>query len=132
MPSAIDEAVVLLKSRRQEMVLELAKIDRALAALDVTPTSHVMRVVAGGRAELATMSLREQILAAISEDRAYSAEEIVAAVTGNPNSVRSVLSRLARNGELVSPARGKYMRVPPLDFSGAAGDTDLDQEEDGG
>jgi len=62
----------------------------------------------------------------------YGAEEIIHGVNGQDASVRSILSRMVKAGELHSPARGRYRRtmlgavreIDPSDFEGVIDESD--------
>jgi hypothetical protein len=139
MPDAVADAVQLLQVRRQELVDEVEKIDKALFALGVEP-KRPGRILSAVVEAASTMSIRDQILSVMTEDRTYTAEEVVVAVDGNPASVRSILSRMARAGDLESMGRGTYARAGLFDdlFSGSdddedvVADHDLQPQEDGG
>jgi tRNA U34 5-carboxymethylaminomethyl modifying GTPase MnmE/TrmE len=133
MPDAVADAVHLLQVRRQELVDEVEKIDKALFALGVEP-KRPGRILSAVVEAASSLSIRDQIVNVMTEPRAYSAEEVVEAVEGNPASVRSILSRLARAGDLVSVGRGMYQKADMLPELGAddAADHDPEHEEDGG
>jgi len=126
----IQEAVALLRQRRAELARLLAEVDEGID-----------RLLGGGASasepppQARAKSLRDQILDAMPEARTYSADEIVAAVEGQEASVRSILSRLTRNGDLVSQGRGRYARprLIPLAVAENGGDqVDNNRERAGG
>jgi cell division septum initiation protein DivIVA len=134
MPDAVDEAVDLLKIRRQELLTEVKKIETALDALrpNVKADPRSSETVADAPS---VGSLRDQIREAMSEPRSYSADEVIAAVPGKSTSVRSILSRMTRDGDLVSVGRGQYQTASTAsDLFGAitAADHDLEPQEVGG
>lgn len=102
----IEAAVELLRRGRTELATKLAEIDRALESLGYGPARSEPPLRQPSRVS----SLRDQILAAMPESRVYTTDEIVTAVEGQDASVRSVISRMVRAGDLTSPARGAYVR----------------------
>jgi hypothetical protein len=125
MVDAVSEAVALLRGRRQELAAQLENIDKALAALEGSPGPGFVHTVEGHVRPTGSKSLRSQILSAMPDRDDCSAEEIIESVDGVPNSVRSVLSRMVKAGELRSPSRGRYQRTQRSDmFSQAYQDTE--------
>ncbi|MDQ3525139.1 MAG: hypothetical protein M3451_08820 [Chloroflexota bacterium] len=116
----------MLQRRRADLLRVLADVDRGIEQLGGATSSPPPE--SDGFSHV-TKSLKEQIIAAMPENRAYAADEIVKAVEGQEPSVRSVLSRLARAGDLRSPSRGRYERTDLIPDSFANEDQIEDVEE---
>lgn len=110
------EVACKIVQKREELAALMAQFDDLVGDVDGlvggvdAPTASASE---GIRAVIRTpvrLTVRDRIISQLERDpsREYSVQEVVGLIGGDANTVRSVLSRLAKNGELLCVKRGVY------------------------
>lgn len=106
-----EAATVALRARREELLAEVAKIERRL---DVIATHQPVRAQ--------PVSKRIRVFLQANPNMTFGARELMEAVAAREESVRKALTTLIGGGFLVRTARGTYQIDPtqsPVDHDSA-------------